>query len=48
MMTHQNIDKLEEAGGVLGVAELGLRVLEDLLPGEDRLLVPAQHRFHLE
>ena len=36
-----------EAGGVLAVAQLGLGVLEDLLPGEDRGLVPTQHGANL-
>ena len=39
VFTHQHVDKLEEAWRVLGVSELGLRVLDDLLPGEHRLLV---------
>ena len=45
--TYQHIDKLEEARRVLGVSQLGLGVLDDLVPGEDRVLVPAQHRLHL-
>lgn len=46
--SHQHVDKLEEAGRVLGVSELRLRVLDDLLPGEHGLLVPTQHGLHLE
>ena len=48
MFTHQHVDKLEEAGRVLGVSELRLGVLDDLLPGEHGLLVPAQHGLHLD
>ena len=45
---HQHVDKLEEARRILGVAELGLSVLDHLVPCEDWLLVPAQHGLHLD
>ena len=45
--SHQHVDKLQEARRLLGVAQLGLRVLDDLLLGEDGVLVATQHGLDL-
>ena len=37
---HQHV---HTPGGLLAVPRLGLRVIHDLLPGVDRVLVPTEH-----
>ena len=44
----KHVDEFEEAGTLLGVAKLGLRVLQDLFASEHWVLVSAQEGPHLE
>ena len=44
----EHVDEFEEAGTLLGVAKLGLRVLQDLFASEHWVLVSAQEGPHLE
>ena len=42
---HQHV---HTPGGLLAVPRLGLRVIHDLLPGVDRVLVPTEHGTDLQ
>ena len=43
----EDVDKLEESRALLGVPQLGLGVLQDLLPREHGVLVPTKEGPHL-
>ena len=44
----QHVDELDKGRRFAAVAQFGLRVFDDVVLGEDRALVAAQHRFNLQ